>query len=59
MSIGYERAIEILEEFRKYSFLVEKSVNGVLKQLFGESKEKPMILMLEKEEIQMRLSEFY
>jgi dynein heavy chain len=51
MSIGYRRANEILEEFKKYQFLLDKGVNAVLKSLFGEPKDKVSILLLEREEI--------
>lgn len=57
--IGYIRPLQVLEEFRRYTFLLEKSVSQVLKQLFGESKEKMNILMLEQEEIHTKLQEFY
>lgn len=58
VQIGYVKANEILESFKKYSFLLEKSVNQVIRQLFGENKDgkdKPNILMLEREEINSRL----
>ena len=42
--IGYIRPSEVLEEFRNYAFLLEKSVSYVSKHLFGESKEKLSIL---------------
>ena len=37
---------------------MEKSVSHVIKSLFGESKEKPAILNLDKEEILKKLQEF-
>ena len=52
---GYIKANEILESFRKYSFLMDKSVSQVIKQLFGDPKDKPNIVHLEREEIHSRL----
>ena len=51
ISIGYKRANDILEQFKRYQFLLDRGVNAVLKSLFGDPKDKISIITLEREEI--------
>lgn len=45
---GFEEPLRILEEFNKYNFLLEESVNKMLKNLFGDFKDKsPMVLQVD------------
>lgn len=37
---SYEEAQTILEQFKRFNFIVEKSVNSINRSLFGDSKEK-------------------
>lgn len=37
---SYEEAQTILDQFKKFNSIVEKSVNSINRQLFGESKDK-------------------
>ncbi len=57
---GFEEPLRIMEEFRRYSFLTEKSVSSVLRFLFGESHkgEVLQILAVDAEEVSARLAEY-
>lgn len=53
---GYEEPLKILEKFRNYNFLYEKSTGHVLRHLFGEfNKENPQILNIDFEEVVAKL----
>ena len=46
-----------MADFKKYSFLMDKSSKTVLKQLFGEE-EDPNILSIDAQEVSEKLQEY-
>lgn len=48
----------IIREFRKYQFLIERTNKEVLRQFFGDSKEKILVDNLERESIRKSLQTF-
>jgi hypothetical protein len=46
----------ILDEFTKFNFLYEKSQKNILKNLFGETKDRIIIDNLSKELVQQELN---
>ena len=55
---GYEEPKEVLENFKQYSYLFEKSQSMMIKKMFGENKDKPIITTLDKEEIERNIFDF-
>jgi hypothetical protein len=53
VKIGFERPLVILEEFRKYSFLLERPVSHVIKSLFPDS--KTIVTNLDRDDIENKL----
>lgn len=45
---GFREPIAMLEIYKQFNFLIEKSVGHVVRQLFGDSKEKPLILNVDR-----------
>lgn len=56
IKIASKKPIEILEHFKYFSYLIEKSTSSILKKLFPE---KATITYLDKEEIEGKLTEIY
>ena len=55
---GFKEPLSILNQFKNYQFLLERSVKEVLKQLFPDGKEKIVIDLLEKEIIERGLKDY-
>ncbi len=51
-----KKPLEILEYFKAFSHLIEKSTSSILKKLFPD---KTSITYLDKEEIESKLTEIY
>ncbi|KAM3134228.1 hypothetical protein pb186bvf_013648 [Paramecium bursaria] len=59
VTIGFEKPNELLQKFRKYSFLLEKSSTSLMKQLFGDSTSTTIaITNLDQDIIQQKLQDF-
>lgn len=58
VKIGFQEPNLILKEFRKYQFLIERTPKEVLKQFFGDSKEKILVDNLDRETIRKSLQAF-
>ena len=54
---GWIEAQHVLTEFRKYQFLLEKSSKEVIRNLFGDPKEKILVEFLDKEAVSNSLKE--
>ncbi|KAL4494234.1 hypothetical protein ABPG73_018753, partial [Tetrahymena malaccensis] len=59
IKVGYEEPNEILERFKKYQFLMEKSISSVTKLLFGEAKEKPLIQDINPQDVDLKIQEYF
>ncbi|CAD8115295.1 unnamed protein product [Paramecium sonneborni] len=58
LEIGYRKPYEMLQKYREFSFLLEKSVQSVLKSLFGDVSKQPIITQLDRDKISKKLSDF-
>ena len=56
--LGFAEPNSILKEFRNYQFLIERTSKDVIKQFFGDSKEKILVDNLDKENIRKSLQTF-
>lgn len=57
IKIAAKKPLEILEYFKSFSHLIEKSTNSIIKKLFPEK--CTTITYLDKEEIESKLAEIY
>jgi len=58
IKLGFLEPNNILKEFKKYQFLIERTSKDVLKSFFGDSKEKILVDNLDKESIRKSLQTF-
>lgn len=56
--LGFTEPNNILREFKNYQFLIERTSKDVIKQFFGDTKEKILVDNLDKENIRKSLQTF-
>ncbi|EGR32288.1 hypothetical protein IMG5_089580 [Ichthyophthirius multifiliis] len=57
VQIGYEDPLQILNKFNQFTFLMNKTINKVVRTLFGDIKENSFVYNLNKSEIESKLQE--
>jgi len=48
----------MLEVYKQFNFLIEKSVGHVVRTLFGDSKEKPFILNIDRSTVIQKIEHY-
>lgn len=58
LQLGYDEPNQILQNFQRYNFLMEKSSSSIVRHLLGDQKEHPQILSLDAGEVEAKLHEY-
>ena len=58
IKLGFQEPNIILKDFKQYQFLIEKTPKEILKQFFGDSKEKILVDNLDRETIRKSLQTY-